>query len=190
MFRMPGKPITIDTASLDITISAGVVIDYSTWVSAKDHVAYFGTNLPSHHNGLGLSILLDGAVLFDGAVGTESVTIHHDFEDSKINCAHVLEIVFSGLGEDCNHLLHGKETFSMFRIDSIAIENLPMQFVLENLGKYYHDDKISVASKYIGFNGRCVLEFQTPIYQWLLSNDSLIKVIPDAVNNFDPSNQQ
>ena len=181
MFNIPGKINHVKQAAIDIEISAGVMFDYHTWIPASHHQKYFGNNVVPHYQHLRLQIELDNTVLLDQAVGTDKIKFHHDFLDSETDCDHLLKITIQGIEPEFNQFYQNKDVFTMLKIDNISVENLPMQYVLEQTGQYYCNNTIESTSRYLGYNGSCVLKFTTPIYVWLFSNDELIKNTVDEV---------
>jgi hypothetical protein len=185
MFNIPGKINHVKQAAIDIEISAGVMFDYQTWIPATQHQQYFGNNVVPHYQHLRLQIELDNTVLLNQSVGTDKIKFHHDFVDSETDCDHLLKITIQGMEPEFNQFYQDKDVFTMLKIDNISIENLPMQYVLEQTGQYYCNNTIESTSRYLGHNGSCVLKFTTPIYGWLFSNGELIKHIVDEVNNYE-----
>jgi len=176
MFVRAGKIEYVKKASLDIELSAGAMFDCAEWIPASQHCEYFGDQIPLHYHQLCVKIILDGNVLLDRTVGTDVIQLHHDFVDSETETEHTLQIVLTGLESEFNHFYKDKDVFVLFKINDVFIEQLPMQYILEQLGKYHHTDAtITSPSQYTGYNGQYVLKFTTPIYSWLLDHDALIK---------------
>jgi hypothetical protein len=181
MYNIPGKVNYIKKAVLDIELSAGVMLDHNTWVGAKDHNKYFQDQLTPHYDQLKILVELDGEVLVDQPIDTGTICVHHDFLDSEIQTVHVLKIEVQGFQPEFNQSYQDKDAYVMIRLDNISIENLTMQYMLDQTGQYIHGNQISNASQYMGHNGHCVFEFETPIYKWLLSCHNNIKPIVDNI---------
>jgi hypothetical protein len=176
MFVRPGKIEYVKTASLDIEISAGVMFDYTEWIPAAQHHEYFADQIPLYYDQLCVKILLDDVVLLDRIIGNDVIKFHHDFLDSETEAEHTLQIVLTGLQSEFNHFYKEKDVFVLVRIDDVFIEQLPMQYILEQLGEFQRQDADTISpSQYMGYNGQYVLKFKTPIYSWLLEHDALIK---------------
>lgn len=184
-FKIPGKIDYVKQGTIDIEISAGTMFDYKTWVPAVDHQTYFGNQVVPYYQHLGVEISVDGVVLLDQTVGTDTIKFQHVFLDSETDCDHTLKIAVKGLEPEFNHFYQDKDVFTMLKINNISIENLPLQYLLEQTGQYYHDGIVDSVSRYLGYKGHCILNFKTPIYVWLFSNDTLIKNIVDEVTNYE-----
>lgn len=182
---MPGKIEYVKQGTIDIEISAGAMVDYKTWVPATHHQTYFNNQVVPYYQHLELEITIDGVVLLSQVVGTDTIKFHHDFLDSETDCDHTLVITVKGLEPEFNQFYQDKDVFTMLKINSISIENLPMQYLLEQIGQYHHDTTVDSGSRYLGYNGHCILNFKTPIYVWLFSNDEIIKNIVDEVTNYE-----
>jgi hypothetical protein len=179
MYNIPGKVNYIKKAVLDIELSAGTMLNYDTWIGANDHTKYFQDHLIPHYDQLKICVELDGKVLVDQHVGTSTISVHHEFLDSEIQTDHVLKIEVQGFQPEFNQSYQDKDAYVMVRLNNISIENLTMQYMLDQTGQYIHDNQVSNASRYMGHNGHCVFEFETPIYKWLLSCHDNIKPIVD-----------
>lgn len=179
MYDILGKVNYIKKAVLDIELSAGVMLDHDTWICAKDHTKYFQDQLTSHYDQLKILVELDGEVLIDQHVDTDTIRLHHEFLDSEIQTQHVLKIAVQGFSPEFNQSYQDKDAYVMIRLNNISIENLTMQYMLDQTGQYIHGNQVSNASQYMGHNGHCVFEFETPIYKWLLSCHDNIKPITD-----------
>jgi hypothetical protein len=177
MYNIPGKVNYVRKAALDIELSAGTMIDYTTWIPASAHAEYFGDQLTQCYDQLKIWVELDGEVLVNQSHRHDVVYVHHDFLDSDIQQCHELTIKLQGFQPTFNQTYQDKSTFVMVKVNSINIENLPMQYLIDQTGQYIHDNHIGTASQYIGHNGCWGFKFETPIYKWLLSRRDYIKVI-------------
>lgn len=179
MYDIPGKVNYVKKAVLDVELSAGTMLNHDTWISAKDHNKYFQDQLTSNYHQLKISVELDGEVLIDQLVNSDIIRVHHEFLDSETETQHTLKIAVQGFQPEFNQLYQDKDAYVMIRLNNISIENLSMQYMLDQTGRYLHNDQVSTASQFMGHNGHCVFEFETPIYKWLLSCHDNIKPIVD-----------
>ena len=164
----------IKTATLDIVLTAGAMVDNHQWIPAHEHHSHFNLTYPAPYRFLSVKINLNDQLLGDSQMD-KPVTLHHNFLDCKEPTSYCLKIVTQGFDEKFCHYVDGVgEVSPMIKIESIQIENLNMLHTMEDSGKcaYSGDpDSVSVPSVFIGQNGYQLLDFATPIYPWLLSNE-------------------
>ena len=160
MFSMPGKIDYIKTASLDIHLETGHMIDFKQWVPSVQKCI--------------IKIMLNDTVLHHGDINGQ-IKIAHKFLDLD-NSTYDLQIVIEEIahGFNCDNLWASP----MLHIQGVWIENLNLGLAFEEYGKCHyatHPD-ITTPSNFIGNVGVQSLQFTTPIYSWLLSIDTY----PDA----------
>lgn len=170
---IPGKIPYVKTASLDISISAGTMINQATWVPARDYDSYFNSTIPAPYKNLSVTIYLDNQMLLSSTLES-TINFHYDFLDTDETTNHCIKIVTNGFSEDQCYFSNGIGNVSpMIKINSIHIEHLNMANTLEDSGACFQDtaNNASASTEYIGQNGNLVLNFSTPIYVWLLENE-------------------
>jgi hypothetical protein len=156
MFSMPGKINHIKTASLDIHLETGHMVDFKEWVPSVQKCI--------------VKIMLNDTVLHHGDIGSQ-IKITHEFLDLDAGVYDLqIEIEEIAHGFDCN----GLWAAPVLHIQGIWIENLNLGLAFEEYGKCHyatHPD-ITTPSNFMGNIGVQSLQFTTPIYTWLLSNDN------------------
>lgn len=172
MFKIPGKIDYVKQATIDVEISAGSIINNQTWIPATQHQDYFGNQVVPYYQHVQVKIELDNAVLLERVIGSDTVNFHHEFLDSDEQCDHVLKISVIGNSPEFIQRYQDNDVFTMLKINGLSIENLPIQYVLEQTGQWQH--YAGGMLQYLGPNGSCALNFTTPIYVWLLSKDDWI----------------
>ena len=107
----------------------------------------------------------------------ELVTISHEFDDSEPK-KNTLFIIMKGKTIDHTQLDAAGNITSdrVIEISDVAIDDIELGIVFQNLSRYTHDfngtaDKTTEQFFGImGCNGNVELEFDSPVYQWLLEN--------------------
>lgn len=157
------KPFTRNI-SLDLVISVGYIIDFSEWAEPERVI--------DPDLDVKIELSLDGRMLYSGPVTHESLHIHHEFEDQSEDTKHQLAMSVSGLGRIIK-IDDDTEAAIALRLHDIWLENLPIDAILHDHGLYKTSDgEDQVPGTIYGKNGDLSFSFSSPVYRWLLSNDS------------------
>ena len=153
---MPGKINHVNKAKLNIHLNTGHMIDFKEWVKSSQACV--------------VKITLNDIVLYHDTVD-QLVQIEHEFLDQNTG-NYKLKIEVEKIVEGFD--VDGLWASPMLHIAGAWIENLNLRLALEEYGKccYPEHPDIVVPSEYMGSVGETSLEFTTPIYTWLLSNDN------------------
>lgn len=179
MYQLP-VTITSNYATISVEFSVGVMIDYTTWIPAGESSNKF----PMQYNDLNVQILFDDQVIFDQPVDHTVMQCTHRFLDSTELHLKQLKIILSGLQDHHHTSINGVEHAAvMLRIHSVRLEGLNLRMAFEDHGQCVYDDlpdETSIPSEYMGRNGYQLLEFTTPVYQWLLDTEQKNSYYYDA----------
>lgn len=174
----PGKPDEVQTCQFDFWVTPIVTVDNEIYTVDLIQ-SVFGSELDYKLNffsELLFKIHLDGELIFQTT-----------FQD--LNCLHLTktiddlteqqhELAFILEGKNNNHscfLGADKKSVTLSVQIVFAIEQLPMQTLFYEQGRYVTQDRGSQsASTIMGNNGKQILQFPCPIYPWLLSNSKAI----------------
>jgi len=126
---------------------------------------------------LGLQVILDGHIIWDGSPGTEMETVIHDFDD-RVEQQHVLEFHMRGkLPEhtiiDVTGMIVADRCIN---IADLSFDEIKLGHMFTEVAQYFHDhngttDPVTESFYGVmGCNGRVEMRFSTPIYLWLLEN--------------------
>jgi hypothetical protein len=108
-----------------------------------------------------VSILIDDEIVTTKQLSTEITRFKYNIPDSNQTIEHELRIEISG-----------RPIGAMLHIRSISIEGLCMRSTMSNSGTSKQNGEPAVPSEYMGQLGYQSLKFTTPIYPWLLANES------------------
>lgn len=126
---------------------------------------------------LGLQVILDGHIIWDGSPGTEMETVIHDFDD-RVEQQHVLEFHMRGKLPE-HTIIDGTGMIVADRCINIAdlsFDEIKLGHMFTEVAQYFHDhngttDPVTESFYGVmGCNGRVEMRFSTPIYLWLLEN--------------------
>jgi hypothetical protein len=135
-------------------------------------------SLKAKSNGdeLALNFYFDGKFLGTMSPGQDFKLFSHEFEDQGSN--HVFEIEMHGkLPKHTRLDTHGAIVEDqVIEIVDVALDDISLGQLLYEKCRYRHDHNGTtqpVETAFygtMGCNGRVVLEFSSPVYQWLLEN--------------------
>lgn len=156
-----GKQVQTPTWNLSVTITAGTMQN-NVWAPLTDFSPLLGSNM-------NVQIWWGSQCLTDQAITHGSINLSHDLADQGPN-RQDLKIVLAGKSST------GPDADIMLRLD-IAVENLSIMSVLSNHGQYVvdHTGEIKIPGEYLGENGTVTLNIYTPIYVWLVQNQTAIQ---------------
>lgn len=175
-FIFKNKPVVVNTARLDITMSVGYMLDSDTfsWYTQDQYNQVPGVT-PIPWDRIQITVALDQQTIFESDINN-LIQITYEFEDSATTQSHVLAIHIDGI--DDQHRPQwptGQSGTAMLKIHSITVEDLDMCWVMSHLGNYIlQDGSINIATDLAGGNGTLTLPFTTPIYTWLIENHELV----------------
>ena len=174
MYQRPVVELT-NYATVSVEFSAGSMIDYITWVPASEHEQQYGNNFQVAYNDLIVQILFDDKVVFEQPVGNSVTTFTYQFKDSNELHLKQLKIKLTGIQDQHHRLINGiGDAAVMLRIHSIRLEGLNMRLAMEDYGQCvynYNSEEKNIPSEYMGCDGYQLLEFTTPVYQWLIDTE-------------------
>lgn len=151
-------------ANTSVGIELGVMIEQHTWCAQHD--------FPGGHfdfDTIKISVTVD----------QEPSTLINGHTDIKIRDGqnlthHTLCLTIQGLDHSHHKFIENiGDCAVMTKLTKLTIENVCIKSALEKLAHGLDiDQHIFVPSEFLGVNGAWHLEFYTPIYQWLLDNQS------------------
>jgi hypothetical protein len=166
MYQLP-VTVPVNYATISVEFSVGTMINYTTWIPACQD-----TSLAMQYGDLTVQILFDDQVIFDQSVDHNVMQCTHRFLDSNELHLKQLKIILTGLQDHHRTTINDIEHAAvMLRIHSVRLEGLNLRLALEDHGVCVYDQspkETSIPSEYMGRNGYQLLEFTTPVYQWLL----------------------
>lgn len=175
-FIFKNKPVVVNTARLNITMSLGYMLDSDTFIWYTQEQYNQESNVtPIPWDQIQITVALDQQTLFKSNV-KDLTEITHEFEDSTVTQSHTLSIHIDGV-DLCHRPLWptGQNGSAMLKWHYIAIENMDMCRVIPGLGNYILEDgSVNIATDLAGSNGVQTLPFTTPIYSWLIANHELV----------------
>jgi len=163
---MPGKRPVQRLWNLTLSIQAGVMCQNESWIPADDYKKPL-------HNQFQIEVRLGEKLLANAELGQAPLIINRDLDDSDLPTTELLTIQVSGKDETWPV---DNNTHEMLKV-ALVIENIPLKFLLEELGKFTADSTGQEvrASEFMGQNGKFKLEIYTPIYVWLMDKRELLK---------------
>ena len=172
---IPGKIPYIKKANLKLSISAGIMINQSDWIPAHDHAVYFGDKYAAPYDRIMVKIYLDDQILASQSMD-QPLHMDYDFLDTDTTVDHFLKIAVSGFEQKFYEQIKDiGDPYPMIAIDTIKLENLNMQQIIQDHGSYVLADTpntVTIPSTHMGQSGYQSLYFTTPIYVWLLENEA------------------
>lgn len=167
----------IPTWRLDLTIEPGIMVNYETWILARDYNKNAGQNFIPAWDEMFIEVFYDNVALLEKqALSQNNIIISCDLLDDTKNTDHVLKIVLSGKIDDHSFIYDNKtEATTMIRVQ-INIEDLPINFCLGDTHVFTSESTGDTRqwSEFIGENGKQLVEIKTPIYQWLIQHEQQI----------------
>ena len=126
--------------------------------------------------GLTLTVRYDGAVQWQGPVGTETIAVDWQFDDDEAD--HLIELELTGkLPEHTKIDDHGNIVNDvLLHVQNITFDNISIDNLFWDKCVYAHDfngTQPAIEDKFfgtMGCNGIVSLRFTTPVYLWLLEN--------------------
>jgi len=121
---------------------------------------------------------IDNLLIFEENITTGSYTINSGVENTIDTTNHELTFILDNKTE--NHTILDDNDIiiedAMITVENILFDNINMLPVVGNFATYYHSFNSSeneiitdVFHDNIGFNGKIVIPFTTPIHPWLLT---------------------
>ena len=127
-------------------------------------------------NDLHLQVRLDGVSIFDQTLGTDPITVAHQFEEID-GQQHCVEFDMSGKTIDHTQLENDKIISDQYiTISQVALLDNELGHLLVEHSNYQHNfngtGPVTQQNFYgiMGCNGIVRFEFSSPVYLWLLEN--------------------
>ena len=159
--------------SIDLTIKSGYTVNYDTYVDRSNASNEFAIPWDL----IKLTVEIDNVVLYQGTVDCDGVHLHHDMIDTDQVQQHRLTFSVDGFTPQHSVIQQDNEIKAQILIDQFEIENLDMRQVMSVHGArtlINQPGKHFTAHELLHGDGTLSLEFNTPIYPWLLDNFSNI----------------
>jgi len=126
---------------------------------------------------LGFQARLDGTVCFDSDHLKEPTVVRLSIDDNT-ESAHVLEFVLKNKSAEHTKISNTGEIISdaLININNILFDSTPIDEIAFNQAQYTHDFNGTgpvVEEQFfgaMGCNGTVKIEFNTPMYLWMLEN--------------------
>jgi hypothetical protein len=149
---LQGKPQQKHYVKFEIGLQAGSLDSENRWCAQ-----FPGT--------VKVDISIDQLHQMTADVGTELQHIEINFEDQPTLSQGKLVFELSGLEP-----YHTLDVNPMLKLCYLKLDQLNLIPLLETNGEYQVASETQIPGEFYGCNGRVELNFETPLYQWLLDN--------------------
>jgi len=158
---------------INLSITTGYTINYDNYIDRRDQSNEFDVPWDL----LRLTIAIDDVVLYQGTVDLNGVQLHHVIIDTDQSQQHRITFTVDGFTSQHSFIHQDQEINAQILIDQFEIANLDIREVVSVYGIRTLDNQPGsnfTAHEMLHGDGTLSLEFDTPIYPWLLSNFSNI----------------
>jgi hypothetical protein len=168
--KIPYEPVW----NLEVVLRPEFVIDYTDRWPADQYKKYVNCELECYYENLEIAVMYDQTCLLQEKIlNTHAVTLDQNLKDDKQN-DHELIISLSGADIHNNFLVDGRILTLGVGI-KILVEGIDLEWYLNNHKCFLTESHVyKCGTTFMSENGQQKINLQTPIYPWLMKNETQI----------------
>jgi hypothetical protein len=181
---------------IEINLEPGIIPNFDesgqnndfTWIGATDQAAY-QTYLDQYQidvNQINFQIHVDQHEIYkDSPKTVQQVISQSHVQDMAEHQQHVLRFELSGFQEQHMQLIEPEISIrAAIRLISLKVENIDITPIFDHFADFFDGTVCSTGGVIFSTNTVSTLNFSTPIYKWLISNEQMITEKKYLVPNF------
>lgn len=174
MTTLDGKILYEPVWNLEVVLRPEFVIDYTDQRPADQYQKYINYDLECHYENLEIAVMYDKHCLLKQKISSLDVIILNQNLKDHEQDDHELIISLSGANINNNFLVNDR-TITLGIGIQILIEGIDLEWYLNNHKCFYTQSNIyKCGTTFMSENGQQKINLQTPIYPWLMKNETQI----------------